>query len=176
MLIILACLWSSFLDERVQVQTFAKLGPVFLACKNSDAAILLSPYLQLQGPLFFLSGCLLTHKHSPLPPPASPPMSPALCQAEARLTTMWISIPRTRCAELCPVVPNHQQCAFCYTHTHSPPHNRTKHAALNTLDCRKSDKNFYIDPFPEQPFSPQTISTRDSATADALGAESVFVY
>lgn len=54
MLIILASLWSSFLDERVQVQTFAKLGPVFLACKNSDAAILLSPYLQLQGPLFFI--------------------------------------------------------------------------------------------------------------------------
>lgn len=122
MLIILASLWSSFLDERVQVQTFAKLGPVFLACKNSDAAILLSPYLQLQGPLF-LSGCLMTHKHSSLPPPASPPMSPALCQAEARLTTMWISIPRTRCAELCPVVPNHQQCAFCYTHT--PTHHHT---------------------------------------------------
>lgn len=122
MLIIRAALWSLSLDQRVQVQTFAKLGPVFLACKNSDAALLLSPYLQLRG-LLFLSGCLLTHKPSPLPPPPSPPMSPALCQAEARLTTMWISIPRTRCAELCPVVPNHQQCAFCYTHTHT--HHRT---------------------------------------------------
>lgn len=73
MLIILASLWSSFLDERVQVQTFAKLGPVFLACKNSDAAILLSPYLQLQGPLFFNQGALwhtntAPYHHQHLPP------------------------------------------------------------------------------------------------------------
>lgn len=40
-------------------------------------------------------------------------MSLALCQTEARLMTMRISIPHTRSCELCPVVPNHLQSACC---------------------------------------------------------------
>lgn len=55
--------------------------------------------------------------HTQTQPPSTPPPSLALCQAEARLMTMWISIPHTRWAELCPGVPNHQQCAFCCTRT-----------------------------------------------------------
>lgn len=94
-------------------------------------------------------------------------MSPALCQAEARRMTMWISIPHTRSAELCPVAPNHQQsaCRCSYTHTHILSHYYT--ATWNSRHTH-GHVNFYNDPFPELQFSPQAISTRDISTADTL--------
>lgn len=173
MLIIRAALWSLSLDERVQVQTFAKLGPVSLACKNSDATILLSFYLQLHRPPFFYQGGAFQHTntapyhHHHLPPCHQPFVRLKLALRQCGLAFHALAVLNSALLFLITSsVPS-------ATHTQPPPHNRTKHAALNTLDCRKSDGNFYIDPFPEQPFSPQTISTRDSATADALMEQKV---
>lgn len=112
-LIILAALGflAVFRCKRLQKQVPFSCPATTVTAQSYSA--LISSY---EDPL--LSGWLLSHtntaaihRHHLLP------VSPTLCQAEARLTTMWISIPHTRWAELCPAVPNHQQCAFCCTHT-----------------------------------------------------------
>ena len=109
-------------------------------------------------------------------------MSLALCQAEARLMTMWISIPHTHWAELCPVVPNHQQsaCRCSHTQPHTHTHIHTVHPTTTQLHetyCSRHTQghvNFYNDPFPQRQFGPPTISARDISTADALMEQKVF--